>query len=1011
MSEAEAADAGRVNGVGRHFSMGGEVAQDERPAQKPLRKTKSVSFHSATCLRSERKVSSVQECLQRMVAGSTLIKIRPNLRQYHRFFSVTEDLAAVRWVPSKKSNKAQVPIDSIKEIRTGKNTPIFRNKEFSGAYCEECAFSIIYGEDYESLDLVATSPDEANIWITGLNALIAPDGMDGKAAVRERWLGEMFARAAGDTLGLLDERAAIELMRRLNSQITTGRIKQKLAEYDNQRADGDARGMLTSREFIDMFKEIATRPDIYFLLLRHSNKEYMTVEDLHLFLEGEQGMTGLTWEKCMDIIKHYEPNPESRRNGQLMIDGFTRYLLSAECDVFSSRHRKVCQEMTHPLTHYFISCSHNTYLMQDQLRGPSSVEGYIRALNNGCRCVKVDCWDGRDEEPLVYHGNTLTSRTPLQDVLRTVSDYAFEVSDYPLVLHLENHCSVPAQRRIVQLLRDLLGKRLYVHPTSCRKQVTELSPQELKHRVLIKGKKLPAGTEGDGEVSDEDEGGSHRADSRKIQLCQELSDLISLHRTRLNEAVIMKERGAWNEMFSLSEYTASKLMQAAPEDLIQQNKTSLTRVYPNTSRVDSSNYNPQDFWNVGCQLVALNFQTPGTMMDVYDGRFRQNGCCGYVLKPAVMREPIGFFSPFTKDPVPGVTPQMLRLKVISAQQLPKPRGSTAKATVIDPYVVLQVFGIPADCAEFRGRTVSNEGNSPIFDETFEFLINLPEMALLRFVVLDDEFIGDDFIGQYSIPFECLQTGYRHVNLLSNTGEPLDNATLFVHVAVSSCVAGTRRKSRSEKINMEIKSIGLKDVDEFFKVNLVSLVGQAMKWRSDVADAMSRLQSECGLGDTANIKQCVRVIIQRLANAADVTALALKEEDGLPMLVVSGAGLSAHLSRSLSTLEAALCEFRSMASSCDGLVRQLNAQFAVVTEMYEGLGDRCLAAGLKGKKRDRAHENFAWNARVIQGQMDLLEACRRDCRQRLQQMQSSQDMIAKYIPKDRSPAARERPRLT
>ena len=68
--------------------------------------------------------------------------------------------------------------------------------------------------------------------------------------------------------------------------------------------------------------------------------------------------------------------------------GFTRYLLSAECDVFSWRHRKVCQEMTHPLSHYFISCSHNTYLMQDQLRGPSSVEGYIRALNNGCRCVK-----------------------------------------------------------------------------------------------------------------------------------------------------------------------------------------------------------------------------------------------------------------------------------------------------------------------------------------------------------------------------------------------------------------------------------------------------------------------------------------------------------------------------------------------------------------------------------------------------------------------------------------------
>ena len=114
---------------------------------------------------------------------------------------------------------------------------------------------------------------------------------------------------------------------------------------------------------------------------------------------------------------------------------------------------------------------------------------------------------------------------------------------------------------------------------------------------------------------------------------------------------------------------------------------------------------------------------------------------------------------------------------------------------------------------------------------------------------------------------------------------------------------------------------------------------------------------------------------------------------LPMLVVSGGPLSPHLSRSLSTLESALLEFRHMTTSCDGLVRQLNAQFSVVTEMYEGLGDRCLAAGLKGKKRDKAHENFAWNARVIQGQMDLLETCRRDCKQRLQQVRSAGQLEA------------------
>lgn len=41
------------------------------------------------------------------------------------------------------------------------------------------------------------------------------------------------------------------------------------------------------------------------------------------------------------------------------------------------------------------------------------------------------------------------------------------------------------------------------------------------------------------------------------------------------------------------------------------NKKQLSRIYPKGTRVDSSNYMPQLFWNAGCQMVALNFQTLG----------------------------------------------------------------------------------------------------------------------------------------------------------------------------------------------------------------------------------------------------------------------------------------------------------------------------------------------------------------------------------------------------------------
>lgn len=65
----------------------------------------------------------------------------------------------------------------------------------------------------------------------------------------------------------------------------------------------------------------------------------------------------------------------------MSFEGFIRYMNSEDCSIFKNNHRTVYQDMNHPLCDYFISSSHNTYLISDQLIGPSHLWGYTRYLD------------------------------------------------------------------------------------------------------------------------------------------------------------------------------------------------------------------------------------------------------------------------------------------------------------------------------------------------------------------------------------------------------------------------------------------------------------------------------------------------------------------------------------------------------------------------------------------------------------------------------------------------------
>ncbi|EIN14625.1 PLC-like phosphodiesterase [Punctularia strigosozonata HHB-11173 SS5] len=176
----------------------------------------------------------------------------------------------------------------------------------------------------------------------------------------------------------------------------------------------------------------------------------------------------------------------------ISLSAFTAFLLSSDNSPFPDAESttSITHDMTRPLPEYYISSSHNTYLVGHQLVGDSTIEGYIRALLHGCRSVELDIYDG-EIEPCVFHGKTLTSKVAVRDICRAISKYAFVASPYPIIISAEIHCGVAQQEMLVKIMQEEFGDALISAPPDNRPVITVLpSPEDLKGRVLLKAKNL-----------------------------------------------------------------------------------------------------------------------------------------------------------------------------------------------------------------------------------------------------------------------------------------------------------------------------------------------------------------------------------------------------------------------------------------------------------------------------------------------------------------------------------------
>ncbi|KPI86640.1 phosphatidylinositol-specific phospholipase-like protein [Leptomonas seymouri] len=364
----------------------------------------------------------------------------------------------------------------------------------------------------------------------------------------------------------------------------------------------------------------------------------MSAQEFTRFCIENDGGSNMTPMRCAALF-YLLTNRQAER---LNLTVFTAFLLHPlHNSVIDQRQLRVVDSMDLPLNHYYISSSHNTYLLGNQLSSESSCSMYRNVLHAGCRCVEIDCWDGPEGRPIVYHGHTITTKILFEDVIRTINTHAFQnpeteagtswnPREFPVILSLEVHTNSEQTNRLAEIMQDVFGDRLFIS----KNDVSAYTPEKLKGKILVKWKMHATGVE---EVKDTTGSGIRpdrqtplRGRGSVLSACASIGSVTT-------STWGAKERPYNVESFT--EGTAGRLSILEPANFARQNSRMLTRIYPLGTRIDSSNYDPMPMWRMGCQMVALNWQTRDYFLRINEGFFdHQNGGCGYVLKPPYLRE-------------------------------------------------------------------------------------------------------------------------------------------------------------------------------------------------------------------------------------------------------------------------------------------------------------------------------------------------------------------------------------
>uniref|UniRef100_A0A8C8FLS6 Phosphoinositide phospholipase C n=1 Tax=Oncorhynchus tshawytscha TaxID=74940 RepID=A0A8C8FLS6_ONCTS len=758
----------------------------------------------------------------------------------------------IKWDEVSNIEVEILDISQIRDTRTGKLAKLpkdprvrevlgFGKPGEGGVAVEGKLVTVVHGNDLVNvsfLNFQAMQEDTAKVWTEELFKLAT----------------NILSQNASRNTFLLKAYTKLKLQVNQDGKISVKNILKMFSDKKRVETALEQCGLVTNRGikpddftwemFQSFLHSLCLRPEIerIFVELGSRGKPFLSLDQLTDFINRRQRDSRLNEvlypplkrEQIRQLMEKYESNASQLERDQISLMGFSKYLGGEENTIVPPERLDIIDDMNQPLSHYFINSSHNTYLTVGQLTGLSSVEMYRQVLLTGCRCIELDCWKGRpqDEEPYITHGFTMTTEIPFKEVIEAIAESAFKTSPYPVILSFENHVdSAKQQAKMAEYCRTIFGDALLIDPLE--KYPPLPSPQELLGKILIKNKKkhhhrassggnmrrrtgeidaleqasplLSNGEEKLAESLVKDGDPRKSIGHSEVNATEEMSTLVNyIEPVKFKSFEVANKRNKYFEMSSFVETKGMDTLKSAPIEFVEYNKKQLSRIYPKGTRVDSSNYMPQLFWNVGCQMVALNFQTLDLPMQLNMGVFEYNGHSGYLLKPEFMRRTDKHFDPFTENIVDGIVANTVKIRVISGQFLTDKK--------VGVYVEVDIFGLPADTKrKYRTRTSNGNSLDPVWDdETFVFnKVVLPTLASLRIAVFEE---NGKFLGHRICPVSTIRPGYHYISLKNEMNQPLLLPSLLVYTEAQDYIPNEHQEY-AEALTNPIKHVSLLDQRE------------------------------------------------------------------------------------------------------------------------------------------------------------------------------------------------------